>query len=177
MYVYLLLQNLMKKIAITGHTGEVGGAIARAYASIGYEIIGISRSTGFDILRPDHRLRILDAINLCDVFVNSAHVGMEQLSLLESVGQMWAGQLNLLIINVSSIDADFDSKVGDYFDQKRLLDKMHWRLIESRIGPVACLAKAGKSEHEENFNYWATELVTQLEQEHHYMFEFSILRK
>ena len=35
------------KIAITGHTGEVGSALANSYRAKGHTVIGLSRSTGF----------------------------------------------------------------------------------------------------------------------------------
>ena len=142
----------MKKIAITGHTGSVGKSIANAYLALGYHIIGLSRKTGYDIANNEDRSRLLATIDSCDIFVNSAHVDYEQVSLLKEVKNLWRDNGEKLIINISSLDADFPSKIGNYFDQKRLLNKTHWELIENSRGPMMCLAKAGKAPTEENFD-------------------------
>jgi len=177
MCVYLLLIKLMKKIAITGHTGQLGSSMAKAYSLLGYQIIGLSRKTGYDITDNDDRSRLLSTINSCDVFVNSAHVGYEQVSLLKEVKNLWRDNSNKLIVSISSLDVDFPSKIGNYFDQKRLLDKTHWELIENSKGPMMCLAKAGKAPTEENFDDWSMELVKQLENPNYYTLEFSILKR
>lgn len=168
---------MMKKIAITGHTGEVGKFIANAYKELGYEIIGISRSTGYDISNPNHRERILSTIAQCDVFVNCAHVGYEQISLLNEMRLRWLDLSNKLIINISNLDSEYSKKNNEYLEQKKALHRAHRDLVATERGPASCLAKAGKSASEENFSDWAKELVKQLENPDYYVVEFCIWKK
>lgn len=43
----------MKQVLITGHTGFLGAALARRLQSSGVGVTGLSRSTGFDLLRDE----------------------------------------------------------------------------------------------------------------------------
>ena len=64
------------KIAITGHTKGIGKACADVFSE--HEVIGFSRSNGFDIQAIEP---ILDSSNDCDVFINNASVSYTHLTL------------------------------------------------------------------------------------------------
>jgi NADP-dependent 3-hydroxy acid dehydrogenase YdfG len=89
------------KVAITGHTGGIGLAIADAFRARGHEIVGLSRSTGFDL--SGDRDRIVEAASRCDLFVNNRHQYNDdtQLQLLFAVAEAWKAQ-DKTIINLGS---------------------------------------------------------------------------
>ncbi len=71
------------KIAIIGHTKGIGKAIARLYKKKGFEIIGLSRSNGYDIetKQPEIITKIFD----CDLIVVNAYSGRGQYELLKQI--------------------------------------------------------------------------------------------
>lgn len=91
----------MVKVAITGHTSGIGLAIADAFRARGAEIVGLSRSTGFDMT--ERRDEMVQAAVGCDVFVNNRHQYNDdsQLQLLFRVAEAWRGQ-DKTIINLGS---------------------------------------------------------------------------
>ena len=78
------------KIVITGHTRGLGKAFYDSFINQGHEVIGISRSTGFDI--PNDIDRIVELSTGCDLFINNTYAGDSQLQLLnrlhDKVGKM-----------------------------------------------------------------------------------------
>ena len=70
------------KIAITGHTQGIGQALATVFQQYGHDIIGFSRSNGFDISNADSRRAIIDQSQDADIFVNNAYHPTGQTSLL-----------------------------------------------------------------------------------------------
>jgi len=69
------------KIAVTGHTGGLGKIIYDHFKSKNCHVLGISRSTGFDIVSDQDK--IVNAIDGFDIFFNVVHVENCQLDLLE----------------------------------------------------------------------------------------------
>ena len=59
------------KFAITGHTSGIGKAIAELCRTKGYQWIGFSRGTGYDISEDCDK--IVNESSDCDVFINNAH--------------------------------------------------------------------------------------------------------
>lgn len=88
------------KIAITGHTNGVGKAIADLYPSC----LGFSRSNGYDISKPkDVKLIIENTIAMeCDVFINNAYDGLAQVTLFESLLDLWRLDSTKTIVNINS---------------------------------------------------------------------------
>ena len=72
------------KIAITGHTSGIGKAI---YDGIGHEVVGFSRDTGHNINDIFHRMKIVDSVADCDVFINNAHDRFNQVNMLNELYQ------------------------------------------------------------------------------------------
>lgn len=58
------------KCLITGHTSGIGKALYTAFSSAGFEVTGVSRSNGYDLVE-----RYQDIVALaenCDLFINNA---------------------------------------------------------------------------------------------------------
>lgn len=90
------------KIAITGHTRGIGLGIKEHFESQGHEILGFSKSNGFDISSPFAREKIAKLCNDANIFVNNAYSNDgSQLSLLKKIHYLWKDQ-NKIIINISS---------------------------------------------------------------------------
>jgi NAD(P)-dependent dehydrogenase (short-subunit alcohol dehydrogenase family) len=89
------------KVAITGHTSGIGLAIADAFRARGDEVVGLSRTTGYDLVRD--REKIVEAVSRCDLFVNNRHQPNDdaQIRLLFAVAQKWKGQ-DKTIVNLGS---------------------------------------------------------------------------
>ena len=88
-------------IAITGHTQGLGKALFEHFQSD--NIIGFSRSNGYNIASPTVRSAILDKIKDADMFINNAYNNFDdsQLTLLKEVYSLWEGT-DKIIVNVSS---------------------------------------------------------------------------
>ena len=85
------------KIAITGGTAGIGGALAKVYQSQGHLVIPLSRRTG-------HNIRVIpkiaDVIEPCDMFVNNAQAGYAQTELLFEIARRWSGtNKHILVIS------------------------------------------------------------------------------
>ena len=63
------------KIAITGHTQGIGKC---AFERLSPNIIGFSKSTGYDITKFNDRKRIIEESKDCDIFINNANAGFGQ---------------------------------------------------------------------------------------------------
>ena len=89
------------KIVITGHTKGLGLALFNHF--YGQDVIGLSRSNGYDIANPVSRTKIIEHLNDADMFINNAYNNYDdsQLQLLMSAYNLWQGT-NKVIINVSS---------------------------------------------------------------------------
>ena len=88
------------KCIVTGHTSGIGKAIFEHFQSKGYEVIGLSRSNGYDISTEQDR--ILELANGCDIFVNNAYHDTCQLALLE---KLKTSVKNMIV--VGSVAADW----------------------------------------------------------------------
>lgn len=110
------------KVAITGHTGGIGRAIADAFRERGHEVVGLSRSTGYDLARPE---RIVDAAEDCDVLVNNRHQYDDdsQLRVLFLMAERWRGR-DRLIVNLGSRAGEcyVQGRVDPYSIYKHALD-------------------------------------------------------
>jgi len=77
------------KIAITGHTAGIGRALCQLLTNRGHEIVGLSKREGHNIrVIP----RMVQAIELCDLFINNAQAGYAQTELLYAIWERWQGQ-------------------------------------------------------------------------------------
>ena len=71
------------KIAIIGHTKGIGKAIADLYSKMGFKVIGMSRTNGYDLV--ENQEAIMENIEGCSYVVLNAHAGRGQLTLLKRI--------------------------------------------------------------------------------------------
>jgi hypothetical protein len=121
------------KIAITGHTQGIG---KRAYDRLCPNIIGFSRSNGYDITKSDDRKRIIEESKHCDIFINNATSEFGQTLLFLELFNNWRHQ-NKIIINVGSriaeikILPDNRQELLKYQAEKLILKEMSSRVHSS----------------------------------------------
>ena len=104
----------MKKIAITGHTQGIGKAVVDLCKN-DYEILGFSRATGHNLLKPGVVERILEEAKDCDIFINNAFSTDAQIKLFDLFYKEWKGDMTKFIINVNSKNR-FRAGDGSYVD-------------------------------------------------------------
>jgi NADP-dependent 3-hydroxy acid dehydrogenase YdfG len=83
------------KVAITGHTRGIGLALATVFQNNNHEVIGFSRSNGYDIETATQT--IIEQAQGVDVFINNAYHPTGQTELLKALLE-----LDTLIVNMSS---------------------------------------------------------------------------
>ena len=81
--------NLEKnKIAIIGHSRGIGKAICDLYNKKKYDVVGMSKSNGFDLVHDQEK--ILEKIQDCGLVVLNAHADRGQLNLLKRIYGLYA---------------------------------------------------------------------------------------
>jgi short-subunit dehydrogenase len=106
--------------AITGHTAGIGKML---FETLSPNIIGFSRTNGYDITVSNDRARITELSDSCDVFINNAHAGYGQTLMLYELFDKWKNK-NKLIINIGSDTVcGIKSHPHLYSTQKAALDK------------------------------------------------------
>ena len=86
------------KIAITGHTGLVGKALVYECAKQHIEVLGFSRSNGYDITSPESVGNLITDAKECDIFVNNAYTNSyHQVDLLYRLYDAWKTKLKTII--------------------------------------------------------------------------------
>ena len=94
-------QENKNKIAIIGHTKGIGKAIADLYQKKKYEVVGLSRSNGHDIVTEQEK--ILEQIEGCVLVVINAHAGRGQLNLLKRIyGRYTFDRMKVAVITSTS---------------------------------------------------------------------------
>lgn len=91
------------KIAITGHTSGIGLALFEYFTEQGHDVIGFSRSNGFNISDSESRQSILKQVEDFDIFVNNAYNDYDnsQLELLKIITSSWEN-FPRIVFNISS---------------------------------------------------------------------------
>ena len=105
------------KVAITGHTKGIGRAIAGLYYTD--EIVGFSRSNGYDLSNPDTLNRIIDAAKDCDIFINNAYHDFAQCELLDGMFNQWKNDPSKTIVNINS-RARYGSGKAQFYGQTKM---------------------------------------------------------
>ena len=93
------------KFAITGHTSGIGKAIVELCQTKGYQWMGFSRGTGYDIEKAEDCGRIVNESYDCDVFINNAYHEYVQVDLLYIVWVRWKNQRKQIVC-ISSVAGD-----------------------------------------------------------------------
>lgn len=133
------------KIAITGHTRGIGAAIAGRFEKE-HDIVGFSKSTGYDL--SDHKVikQVVEEAQDCDIFVNNAYYGDAQTKLLYKMYEKWQ-HTPKLIINIGAVSSDTHTnftRVGyvkfwtDYTSYKKQLDFASLQLSDMRKNNDMC---------------------------------------
>jgi hypothetical protein len=87
------------KYAITGHTQGIGKRFFERYNP---NVIGFSKSTGYDITNQIDRARIINKSLECDIFINNAHDEFGQTLILIDLFKKWHFDSSKTIINIGS---------------------------------------------------------------------------
>ena len=134
------------KIAITGHTKGIGLAFADLYQQKGHEVIGFSRTNGFDIC---DQLAIDKIINLSqgvDLFINNAHAWNQdtfaQTKLLFRLWESWQGKEKIIVNIGSSLTMRWEKGPSDsisYRSVKKSLEESCEFLWNQNPWPYVCL--------------------------------------
>lgn len=157
------------KVAITGNTGEIGTPLTQAFERAGHEVVGITRSTGYDLTDQFGQLKAAKTISECDVFVNLAWPPT-QAKMLEYVWKLWEGDRSKLIINIGTMNTIKPSLMMTdipYFKIKKELDNKHWELVDKGHYPKLTLVRAAKGVDEEDYIGWSKFLVNLVGSDYH----------
>jgi len=124
-------------IAITGHTSGIGKGLYDYFTSEGCGVKGFSLTNGFDIAKKENIDRIIELTAECDLFINNAHCGYQQVE----IAKLWHHRhwySNHFIINISSIAgeplADLPNTMpwlAPYGEEKYSLNKISWNINHS----------------------------------------------
>lgn len=114
-----------RKIIITGHTSPMGKDVYEHYSKT-YNCLGVSRNTGYDLTKSEDQDRVVSEALARDVFLNIAHVGTAQSTLLMKLKQRWSQESPLKkVITVGSLATKVPQKLLDQvgIDKQYLKDK------------------------------------------------------
>lgn len=118
------------KVAITGHSRGIGKALYDTLSN-DHSCTGFSRSNGFDIV--EQQDLIVRAVLKCDVFVNNAYRGIEQVNILNKVWHFWKSDPGKTIVNISSMSKypGISGNVSGYSAHKAALSHQAFMLMFS----------------------------------------------
>jgi hypothetical protein len=102
------------KIAIIGHTGLLGSVLYSEFSKE-HNIIGMSRSTGYDLKK--NLQDIIDECKSCDIVFNNAHAGTMQGNIIIGLADY-----NVKLITSGSMAADFTW--NQYCNEKRIIENI-----------------------------------------------------
>lgn len=130
------------KVAITGHTRGIGAAIASRFD----DVVGFSKTTGYDLSDNKVIKQIVEEAQDCDILVNNAYYGDAQAKLLYKMYERWQ-HTPKLIINIGAVSSDTHTnftRVGyvkfwtDYTSYKKQLDFASLQLSDMRKNQDMC---------------------------------------
>ena len=120
----------MNITAITGHTRGIGKCV---FDRLSPNIIGFSKSTGYDITSSIDRRRIIEESSNCNFFINNANAEFGQTLLFLELFEEWKNS-NKTIINVGSRIAEINmlplahQHLLKYQAEKLILKEMSFRV-------------------------------------------------
>ena len=145
------------KVAVTGHTRGVGKAIYDYFQAEGHEVLGFSRSNGYDLTDDSRKNAALTEILNCDIFVNNAFVSFKDpihhksylpVEMLFEVHKEWMNNKNKKIIVMGSLASSMVGTIGyeygGYQIHKYAIDRACWLLTQSSVYPYIHLLKPGR---------------------------------
>lgn len=142
------------KIAITGHTSGLGLAFYN-YFSKKYEVIGLSRSNGYDIAKDQNK--IVSALSDCDLFFNNAYDGIYQ-------GILLARTCNRMpVITSGSMGADYSHIKNSYYRNKKSIELIHKKIAKTRQYPILLLKMGYLENYQDRSHITYNEVITAVE--------------
>ena len=134
--------NRFMKVAITGHTQGFGNSLYKIFKSRGHDIVGFSRSNGFDISNNLIREQIINEIKNFDVFINNAYHPQGQIDMLNEILKCW-DNTEKIVVNISSLivykdSPHFKGELELYRDSKIKLNN----IIKNYKGSVKILSNS-----------------------------------
>ena len=113
------------KIILTGHTSPMGKELY-AHLSKEYEVIGVSRESGYDLTKQEDVEKVTDMVLDADLFINLAHVESAQSQMLIMINNKWNKESRLgLVISFGSLATKLDNDIlrAVNIDKQYLADK------------------------------------------------------
>jgi hypothetical protein len=127
----------MKKIIITGHTKGLGLAIYNHFTNlVGYNVIGLSRSNGFDVEHDIEKvIKYVESENP-DYFFNNVYCHATQSTMIERLSE------KTIVITSGSMAADADEygkQNNPYYNNKYIIEQTHKRIKKNNKLPMLLL--------------------------------------
>ena len=117
---------------LTGHTYGFGKYISDRLIADGHSVIGISRSTGFDLTDTSNSMNAVKHLSECDVIINNSSAGhLQSFFLLQLYSEYRMS--NKTIINVGSWITRVDDHLIHTEDMDHYEDKVTLRVISNDI--------------------------------------------
>ena len=114
--MYMNQENKNKKIAVIGHTKGIGKAIADLYKRKNYEIVGLSRTTGYDL--ETDQVKIIEKLRDCELIVLNAYAKFGQYQLLKKINSEFHHHYKKVVVITSTSGTpqgkDEDNYGADY---------------------------------------------------------------
>ena len=133
------------KIAITGHSKGIGKKLYE-HLSEQYQVIGFSRSNGYDISKQEDVDRIINESLDCDVFINNAYYYDQQTVIAKQWNDAHLDKEHF-IINVSTLASDpmFDvatklPHLVPYAEEKHRLNKQTFDICDRLNGKCKAMS-------------------------------------
>ena len=109
-------ENKNRKIAVIGHTKGIGKAIADLYKRKKYEIVGLSRTTGYDL--ETEQEKIMEKLKDCELIVVNAYAKFGQYHLLKRIYSEFHHHYKKVVVITSTSGTpqgkDEDNDTADY---------------------------------------------------------------
>lgn len=129
------------KITITGHTSGLGQEIYNHFVNQDYEVLGMSRSNGYDISKDDGFDRVVNQAKQSDIFFNNVYLGLRQAEFIKNLYEFTT------IITSGSMAAELPD-YNQYSNDKFEVEKVHKRFVKFSPYPMLLL----KMGYLENWN-------------------------
>jgi NADP-dependent 3-hydroxy acid dehydrogenase YdfG len=126
---------------ITGHTYGFGKYISERLIADGHSIIGISRSTGFDLTVNSDLGRAVQSMSKCDIIINNTSAGNRQTVLLNQLRLRYL-PFDKTIINVGSWITQVDLSMLHEIDVDQYIDKRMLQTLSNTIGSTGSTLKS-----------------------------------
>lgn len=120
------------RVVITGHTGGLGFAFFNYLTQSGHEVVGVSRSNGYNL--PEKFEEVVNLAETADLFINNLHIHTIQYDFLKRLHNKTS------IITCGSMAADYlNPDIIRYATAKKLIEIEHKKLKKESQFPMLLL--------------------------------------